>query len=122
MRTIKQTNRFKRDLKREAQGQHRQTLKEGFVAILATLANDQTLPAKYRDHDLDGDWAGCRKCHIKPDLLLIYQKQDAPMSSASAQGVLLLARLVLTANFSAEHLPAVTGHRPTASGTIRAHG
>jgi mRNA interferase YafQ len=93
MRTIEQTNRFKSDLKREAKGQHRQTLKEGFVAILATLANDQTLPAKYRDHDLDGDWAGYRECHIKPDLLLIYQKQDAPMSSASAQGVLLLARL-----------------------------
>jgi len=33
--------------------------------------------AKYRDHDLIGDWAGYRECHIKPDLLLIYRKSDA---------------------------------------------
>ncbi|ENY1010430.1 type II toxin-antitoxin system YafQ family toxin [Pseudomonas aeruginosa] len=30
-----------------------------------------------RDHDLSGDWAGYRECHIKPDLLLIYRKSDA---------------------------------------------
>ncbi|MGD1641148.1 type II toxin-antitoxin system YafQ family toxin [Klebsiella pneumoniae] len=32
---------------------------------------------RYRDHDLSGDWAGYRECHIKPDLLLIYRKSDA---------------------------------------------
>ena len=32
--------------------------------------------ARYRDHDLSGDWAGYRECHIKPDLLLIYRKSD----------------------------------------------
>jgi len=25
---------------------------------------------------LSADWAGCRDCHIKPDLVLIYQKPD----------------------------------------------
>ncbi|WP_250142837.1 MULTISPECIES: type II toxin-antitoxin system YafQ family toxin [Enterobacteriaceae] len=33
--------------------------------------------ARYRDHDLSGDWAGYRECYIKPDLLLIYRKSDA---------------------------------------------
>jgi mRNA interferase YafQ len=33
MRTIKQTSQFKRDLKREAKGPHRQTLASDFVAI-----------------------------------------------------------------------------------------
>ncbi|HMU31204.1 MAG TPA: type II toxin-antitoxin system YafQ family toxin, partial [Nitrospira sp.] len=28
-------------------------------------------------HDLSGDWAGYRECHIKPDLLLIYRKSDS---------------------------------------------
>jgi mRNA interferase YafQ len=26
---------------------------------------------------LSGDWAGCRECHVRPDLLLIYRKPDA---------------------------------------------
>ncbi|MFG7405636.1 type II toxin-antitoxin system YafQ family toxin [Klebsiella pneumoniae] len=41
------------------------------------LATDQPLDVRYRDHDLSGDWAGYRECHIKPDLLLIYRKSDA---------------------------------------------
>ena len=35
-----------------------------------------SLEARYRDHDLSGDWAGYRECHIKPDLLLIYRKSE----------------------------------------------
>jgi mRNA interferase YafQ len=94
MRTIEQSSRFKRDLKRQAKGPHRQALKEGFVAILAALAKDQPLEEKYQDHNLGGAWDGCRECHIKPDLLLIYQKQGAEKSRhGDAQGVLLLARL-----------------------------
>ena len=45
--------------------------------VLGALATDQPLEAKRRDHDLSGDWAGYRECHIKPDLLLIYRKSDA---------------------------------------------
>lgn len=29
-----------------------------------------------RDHALTGNWAGHRECHLKPDLLLIYDKPD----------------------------------------------
>jgi len=93
MRTIEQTGRFKRDLKREAKGPHRQTLREDFVAVLAALANDQPLAEKYQDHALTGDWIGYRECHIKPDLLLIYQKQDAAKNGNGETGVLRLARL-----------------------------
>jgi mRNA interferase YafQ len=75
-RTIEQASQFKRDLKREAHGQHRQALKAEFVAILAVLANDQALADSYRDHALTGEWKNHRECHIKPDLLLIYQKRD----------------------------------------------
>jgi mRNA interferase YafQ len=72
MRTIEQTGQFKRDLKREAKGQHRQALQSDFVAILAALANDEALAEKYRDHGLTGNWKDQRDCHIKPDLVLIY--------------------------------------------------
>ncbi|WP_369669939.1 type II toxin-antitoxin system YafQ family toxin, partial [Enterococcus faecium] len=44
--------------------------------VLAALATDTPLDPKYRDHDLSGDWAGYRDCHVKPDLVLIYAKPD----------------------------------------------
>jgi len=76
MRTIKQSGQFKRDLKREAKGPHRQTLQREFVHLVEALANDQPLAEKYRDHALGGEWQDHRDCHIKPDLVLIYRKPD----------------------------------------------
>lgn len=61
MRTIDRSSVFKRDYKREAKGQHRATLDRDLKPILVALATDQPLDARYRDHDLSGDWAGYRK-------------------------------------------------------------
>ena len=77
MRTIERFGRFKRDYKREAKGRYRATLDNDLKPVLVALATDQPLDARYRDHDLSGDWAGYRECRIKPDLLLIYRKSDA---------------------------------------------
>ena len=77
MRTIERSSAFKRDYKREAKGQHRATLDDALRTVLFTLATDQALDARHRDHDLSGDWAGYRECHVKPDLLLIYRKSDS---------------------------------------------
>jgi len=74
MRTLDRSSEFKRDYKRESKGQHRVTLNDAFTSILTALALDQPLDARYRDHDLSGNWAGYRECHVKPDLLLIYRK------------------------------------------------
>ncbi len=76
MRTIEHSTAFKRDYKREAKGHHRTTLDADLVPVLVALANDSPLVPRYRDHDLSGDWAGYRDCHIKPDLVLIYRKPD----------------------------------------------
>ncbi|ANV97648.1 addiction module toxin RelE [Helicobacter enhydrae] len=50
--------------------------KELFSKVSLKLANDEILEPKYRDHALKGDYVGFRECHLKPDLLLIYKKQD----------------------------------------------
>jgi mRNA interferase YafQ len=71
MRTIKQTGKLKRDLKREAKGPHRKALQGEFAAIVESLASDKALDPKYCDHSLSGDWIDHRDCHIKPDLVLI---------------------------------------------------
>lgn len=78
MRRVVPTSRFKRDLKRELKGQYRQLLlADEFNAVLETLQKDETLAEKYRDHNMSGDFAGCRNCHIRPDLVLLYEKMEA---------------------------------------------
>ncbi|MCL2171178.1 MAG: type II toxin-antitoxin system YafQ family toxin [Defluviitaleaceae bacterium] len=44
--------------------------------IVGQLADDIPLPESHKDHPLKGDWRGYRECHITPDWLLIYKKQD----------------------------------------------
>lgn len=76
MRAINRSTAFKRDYKRESRGQHRKTLDETLKPVLLALAMDKPLEPHHRDHDLSGDWAGYRECHIRPDLLLIYRKSN----------------------------------------------
>ena len=37
------------------------------------VTQEGTLDAKYRDHDLTGNYKGTRECHVEPDWLLIYE-------------------------------------------------
>ncbi len=85
MRAIERTTQFKRDFKREMKGRHRATLEAALTNVIHVLANDAPLADRYRDHSLSGSWSGFRDCHVKPDLLLIYEKPDA--------GTLRLVRL-----------------------------
>lgn len=41
--------------------------------VLNILASGKQLPAKYKDHNLIGNFKGCRECHITLDWLLIYE-------------------------------------------------
>ena len=42
-------------------------------AVINTLLIPAPLPVKNRDHNLSGNHAGERECHIPPDWLLIYR-------------------------------------------------
>lgn len=44
--------------------------------IVYKLANNETLERKYKDHKLKGEFKDFRECHIRPNLLLIYQRQE----------------------------------------------
>ena len=64
------TTKFKKDLKTdEKRNLDINLLKE----IVKKLCLEEPLPAKNKDHNLSGDWSGCRECDISPDWLLIYQ-------------------------------------------------
>ena len=70
---VKETSQFKKDYRlAKRRGQNIQTLKD----VIIQLANDQPLPEKNRDHALTGDWKGFRECHIMPDWLLVYKKEN----------------------------------------------
>ena len=43
-------------------------------AIVTQLINSNPLPAKNREHKLQGDFKNYWECHIEPDWLLIYKK------------------------------------------------
>jgi mRNA interferase YafQ len=77
MRTPDYTGQFKRDYKREKKGRHGSTLDADLHDVLSALLADQPLESRYRDHALTGNWADCRDCHVKPDLVFIYQKPNA---------------------------------------------
>ena len=76
MRKIERTTQFKRDYKRESRGRHRTSLDAVLVPVLKALAGDQSLERRHHDHALSGKWSDHRDCHVKPDLVLIYQKPD----------------------------------------------
>ena len=69
MLNIIMSNQFKRDLKLARKRGLDIALLD---AVVTQLANELPLAAKYRDHDLKGNYAGFRECHIHPDWLLIY--------------------------------------------------
>ena len=61
---MKQSGRFKRDLKL--------VIKRGYnIQLLETVVNQlsrgEPLDERYRDHSLTGGYSGFRECHITPD-------------------------------------------------------
>jgi len=74
MRTIRYSSRFKRDYRREKSGRLGKDLDAMLREVLDLLVKDLPLPQKNFDHPLSGSWVDCRDCHIRPDLVLIYQK------------------------------------------------
>lgn len=47
--------------------------------VVDMLATGKPLPEEYKDHNLSGNYAGCRECHITPDWLLIYEVEDGEL-------------------------------------------
>lgn len=73
MYAVKPTTKFQKDLKRiQKRGYDISLLTE----VIKKLAAGEHLPEKNKDHELSGNFAGCRECHVTPDWLLIYEIAD----------------------------------------------
>lgn len=73
MYTLAFTTRMKRDVKlAKKRGKNISKLEN----ILDILLSGQDLSEQYKDHQLKGAMHEFRACHIEPDWLLIYRKED----------------------------------------------
>ncbi len=70
MLKIRYHTSFRQDYKRIVERGYDVKLLED---IINKLANGEQLPEKNRDHNLSGEYSGCRECYITPDWLLIYE-------------------------------------------------
>ena len=70
MYKIKPTLKFQKDIKKIQKRGYNISL---LTDVIRKLAEGETLPDRYRDHMLVGEFRGCRECLITPDWLLIYE-------------------------------------------------
>ena len=67
------SNQFKTDLKRISRRGYDLGL---LTAVVDKIASQSPFEEQYLDHELNGNLAGFRECHIKPDWLLVYKTND----------------------------------------------
>lgn len=76
MREIEWSTNIKKDYRQiETNPRYAPNLGVILEEIIGLLVLDKPLPIRCRDHALSGNWKNHRECHVKPDLLLIYQKR-----------------------------------------------
>lgn len=73
MLKIQYQAKFKKDYKKIIKRGYNQ---EDFKTVINILVSGNSLPEKYKDHSLSGNYIGFRECHINPDWLLIYRIDD----------------------------------------------
>lgn len=83
MISIKHSTEFKKDFKR-LKKRNIKNFVNRFQFIVSELVSRNCLKSNFQDHTLSGNWKGYRECHIFPDVILIYKKDN---------NVLFLARV-----------------------------
>jgi len=74
MYLISRTNDFEKSYKKiQKSGRLKRQAKENLTEAIDILAQGKKLPPGYKDHQLRGELGPYRECHIKGDLLLVYQ-------------------------------------------------
>ena len=73
MLTINYHASFRKDYKKIVKRGYNILLLEEVIEL---LVNEKSLPAKYKDHNLHGNYEGFRECHIQTDWLLVYRIEN----------------------------------------------
>lgn len=70
------SNRFKKDLKTIIKRKYDLNL---LNEVIDGICLNGTIDAKYKDHNLLGQYSNFRECHIQSDWLLIYRIYDSEL-------------------------------------------
>ena len=73
MYRIVRTKAFERSYRKLKQSGVKEQVINDIRSIIDVLASGKSLSVKHRDHKLTGYFDGYRECHVRPNLLLIYQ-------------------------------------------------
>lgn len=73
MYNLKTSKRFRKDLKFF---KNNEDVILSLKCVLDILIAGKSLDSKNNIHQLNGEFKGCYECHIKPDVLLIYKKEN----------------------------------------------
>ncbi len=73
MLDVRYSTKFKKDFKVCVK---RRCKMERLQQVIDILRIPAALPFKNSDHNLSGNYAGYRECHIEPDWLLIYRQEE----------------------------------------------
>ena len=70
-RDVKKADIFLNDCEKLSHsGKHDMNVLKEVMMLL--IANDAPLPPEWKDHKLKGQYSGNRECHVKGDLVLVY--------------------------------------------------
>jgi mRNA interferase YafQ len=72
MYIVVRTKKFQKSLKKVIKSSCLKNRKDA-EKVVSLLKEGNKLPNKYKDHQLKGEFKDYRECHIKSDLLLVYQ-------------------------------------------------
>lgn len=69
MRRVVLKSQFRRDFRKWIEGA---AIEGELCAVMDRIATGVALEPRHRDHPLSGEWLGCRDCHVRGDVVLIY--------------------------------------------------
>jgi mRNA interferase YafQ len=67
------TNQYLKDLKL---ARKRNFDEDKLNKLIGLIISEEEIPVKFKNHILKGNFKGFYECHIAPDWLLIYSKQE----------------------------------------------
>lgn len=73
---LKDTRTFRKSFKKLKKSGISIFILDEFIFIVNSLLEGKKLPLQYKDHNLKGNFLGNRECHIKGDLLLVYEIKE----------------------------------------------
>lgn len=79
MYSIVRSKKFERSFKRLSYSGTKDSVKRELAIVIDMIASKKALPEKYKDHQLKGEFKAYRECHVRPDLLLVYEIQDTEL-------------------------------------------